>query len=66
MNQKLNTAIKKSGMTRTAIAEKIGISRGYLSQIVAEKYNPSLDIIKGLLRVLNVKFEDVFGEETNE
>ena len=60
MNQKLNTAIKKSGMTKTEIAEDIGVTRSYLSQIVAEKYNPSLKIIKGLLRVLNVKFEDVF------
>ena len=60
MNQKINTAIKKSGMTKTEIAEKIGIQRAYLSQIVAEKYNPSLRIIKGLLTVLEKKFEDIF------
>ena len=60
MNQKLNTAIKKSGMTKTEIAEEIGVTRSYLSQIVAEKYNPSLRIIKGLLTVLEKKFEDIF------
>ena len=60
MNKKLQTAIKKSGYRREYICEQIGISTGQLSNVLHEKHSPSLKIIKGLMKVLNKKFEDLF------
>lgn len=60
MNEKLNTAIKKSGYSKIEVAEKLGISRSYLYNIVNEVNKPSHDITKGLLGLLNKKFEDIF------
>lgn len=60
MNEKLNIAIKKSGYNRTQVAEKVGISRVTLYNIINEKYKPSKAIIDKLLKVIDKKYDDVF------
>lgn len=60
MNEKLNTAIKKSGYNRTEVAQKVGISRVTLYNIINEKYKPSKEIENKLLKVIEKKYEDVF------
>lgn len=50
-------------LTQQLLAEKVGISKPYLSQIESGKRNGTSEILKRLAQVLNIDMEDLV--ETN-
>lgn len=66
----LNIKLKDSATTRLKIAEtgkslrgfsdKIGISQGYLSQILKGECNPSPKVAYKIVKGLNLNIEDIF------
>jgi transcriptional regulator with XRE-family HTH domain len=52
---KLAKWIESSGMTRTKVAEKLGISRQYLDQFCREERRPSLKIAMEIERITDKK-----------
>ncbi|WP_077621523.1 helix-turn-helix transcriptional regulator [Sediminibacillus massiliensis] len=53
-------ARKKLGLSQEDLASKVGISRGYLSNVEAGKFGPSLKIASRIAKVLNKSVEDLF------
>lgn len=55
------------GLTLDALAEQTGVSEAFLSLIETEARTPSLKVALKIARALNVRVEDLFGnEEKNE
>jgi transcriptional regulator with XRE-family HTH domain len=55
---------KERGITQTDLALKAGISRTYLADLEGNRYTPSINILKVLANVLNVKLSDIIeGKE---
>lgn len=50
------------GLTQQQLTKKIGVSRQTIYYIEKNAYNPSLEIIRKLLKALDKKFEEVFFE----
>ena len=44
--QKLRHHIDRLGISQTAFAERLGVSKGYLSQILSGKREPSRELIQ--------------------
>lgn len=51
---------KKKGYSQQNIADLVGISRAYYTNIELNKYTPSLGVAKNISSVLGVKIEDIF------
>ena len=47
------------GLSQTALAEKAGISRGYLARLEAGRQDPTLSVIERLAKALKVKLPDL-------
>ncbi|HZK54912.1 MAG TPA: helix-turn-helix transcriptional regulator [Desulfosporosinus sp.] len=45
---------KQKGMTQTKLAENAGISRSYLADVEADRYNPSLKTLLELAQALGI------------
>jgi transcriptional regulator with XRE-family HTH domain len=45
---------EQKGLTQEALAEKIGVSRGYLSRLEMGRHDPSLSLLRRLARALMV------------
>jgi putative transcriptional regulator len=58
---KLVNRRKRLGFTQEELANKIGISRAYLSNIEAGKYNPSLDVARNLASKLDSSIDELFS-----
>ncbi len=55
---------KAKGLTMPALADKCGVSKGYLSFLEnGEKDNPSIDILDKIATHLNVTIGDLIGQE---
>lgn len=50
------------GMTQTALAEKAGIARPYLSQLESGLKSGSVDTLKTLAKVLGVTTDDLIAD----
>ena len=61
MNMKMKDARNRVGITQKELAEKIGCTRQTINLIEAGRYNPSLKIIKGIMKELDMGFNDLFG-----
>jgi putative transcriptional regulator len=57
---KLATIRKQSGMTQEELAQKVGISRTYLTNLESGRYTPSLEVAKNLSAIFNVSIDDLF------
>jgi transcriptional regulator with XRE-family HTH domain len=53
-----------SGMTLNDLAKAAGISQGYLSKIENSKNAPPVSTLLMLIRVLDIKMSELFGEES--
>ena len=61
--QQFEEAVAKSNLTIEEICDKVGISRGYLSivkNINKPKHNLGTKKRQKLLKILKVKYEDIF------
>ena len=60
----LDNAIKKSGLTKLEVAQRIGCTRQYLDCLIKHKVqSPSYSVIKNLATVLQVPIEEVYPTE---
>lgn len=58
--------IAKTGDSLRSFSKKIGISQGYLSQILSMKKNPSANVAYKIARGLNVDIEEIFLIKVND
>ncbi|WP_082174119.1 helix-turn-helix domain-containing protein [Clostridium niameyense] len=67
---KIGVTLKKlrkgANLTQKALADKCNISRGYLADLEADRYNPSIDTLKTIADALGVSVNDFFDEETKK
>lgn len=59
IQQKLAEAIKQSGMTQTAIANKLGIRQQTISHYVKGDIMPALDTLANLCVIIDVDPADI-------
>ena len=46
---------ERKGMTQEALAEKVGVSRAYLSRLEMGRHDPPLSLLRRLAKALRVK-----------
>lgn len=61
MQLALAPLIAQSGMTQSALAEAIGVKKGFMSEIVSGKKSPSLDTLVRIAEALQVDIGDMFS-----
>jgi transcriptional regulator with XRE-family HTH domain len=58
---------KSQGYTLSQFADRVGISKSYLSNIERElKQNPSIQVMERIAVALNIDLNDLLNNETNE
>lgn len=53
MKLALGPALKRHNVTQTALAEKIGVSKGFISEIVSGKKRPSVETLEKIAKALD-------------
>ncbi len=69
IGKKIKEARKKSGLTQAKLAEEAGISRSYLADAEAGRYNPSVKTLLSIAAVCHVDLNFLTGMleiQTNE
>ncbi|HEX13235.1 MAG: MerR family transcriptional regulator [Desulfurella sp.] len=67
MPEKIKTQRKKKGFTLKVLAEKVGCSSAYISQIEAGKALPSISALKKIAEILEIDIKDlIIGEKEEE
>lgn len=51
-------------LTQVELAEKANLSRSYLADLEGDRYNPSVESLTSIAKVLNVGVHVLLGEET--
>lgn len=59
MKLNLEAALKKAGITQAELARRVGVTRGYVSGIVAGKKSPSIDLLAQLADALQVDIDEL-------
>ena len=54
---------KQRGLTQHELAQKANLSRSYLADVEADRYNPSVDTLKSIAEALNIGLHVLLGEE---
>lgn len=57
---------KQRGLTQSELAIKANLSRSYLADVEADRYNPSVDTLKGIADALQVGLHVLLGEEVQQ
>jgi transcriptional regulator with XRE-family HTH domain len=64
VGKQIETLIKLRGISLTELADRAGISKGHLWQLVhGEQPNPSLDILEKIARALETTLGEVLGQK---
>lgn len=63
MVNKIKTIREEQDLSQQKLIKKIGVSRQTIYYLEKNAYNPSLEIIRKLIKVLDKKFEQIFYEE---
>lgn len=50
---------KERGLTQVQLAEKTNLSRSYVADIERNRYNPSVETLEAISKVLNVKISEL-------
>ena len=66
MDLRIKEIMSERNVTSAWLAEKVGISKVAVSNIVTGKSSPSLDNIIKIADVLNVSIAELIGEEKND
>ncbi|CAI6087236.1 helix-turn-helix domain-containing protein [Cohnella sp. JJ-181] len=53
-------------LTQVELAEKSNLSRSYLADLEGDRYNPSVETLTSIAKVLQVGVHVLLGEESNE
>lgn len=64
IGNRIRTIRKSNNMTIKDLAEKIGVTSGYISQIERDLIDPSLSVLKRICKALNTPLSILFTEET--
>nr|WP_306043470.1 MULTISPECIES: LexA family transcriptional regulator [unclassified Mameliella] len=56
--------LKTLRMTQTALAEKVGISAGYLSELISGKKQPSMSTLSAIAEALEISTAELHGAPT--
>jgi len=59
----LGPVLKRRNMTQTALADRVGIGKGFMSEIVSGKKMPSFETLERMLHVLSVQPNELWGLE---
>jgi transcriptional regulator with XRE-family HTH domain len=62
IGQNIRTYRKKAKLTQKDLAEKANMSRSYLTDLEADRYNPSVDTLKSIAEALNIQSHVLMGE----
>lgn len=57
---KIRASIAKTGLSLRDFSKKIGVSHGYLSQVLSNKSRPSPKVAKKISAGLNMEIDDIF------
>ncbi|TZE81977.1 helix-turn-helix domain-containing protein [Calorimonas adulescens] len=57
---------KQAGLTQQELADKANISRSYLADVENGRYNPSLETLNSIAKVLNIKVSDILNGDTDK
>lgn len=60
---KIKDAREAARLTQKELAEKVEVSREYISAIENGRYNPSLNLLKKIAKALNTTVKDLIEEE---
>ena len=60
MNVRLQNAIRDAGIMQVDLAERVGVTPQFLSQIIHGQKSPSAATIKRIADVLGVKMDDIY------
>lgn len=65
VKNRLKEILDERGIKQTWLAEKIGLHRGTLNNIISNKYSTTTEMGLKIANALNMKFEDIFylGED---
>lgn len=63
MELRIKSILKEKGMTNIAIADKVGITRPNMSNIVNGKTKPSLETLDKIADALNVHISELFEKD---
>lgn len=68
IGQKIHYLRVKANLTTKELANDVGVTKGYISQIENNRTSPSLDSLEKILEKLGTNFQDFFGttEQTKE
>ncbi len=61
MSLNLKNLLDEKGVSQTTLAQALGASRGYVSEIVSGKKQPSLEMLERIAAELNVSTGDLFA-----
>lgn len=61
LGKELRKARRKAGLTQEEAAHQAGIDRSYLSQLENDRYNPTVDLLLRLCRVIDVSAAEIVG-----
>ncbi|GLS87711.1 hypothetical protein GCM10010873_26850 [Cypionkella aquatica] len=53
MKLSLTAALKRNKMSQTALADAVGVGKGFMSEIISGKKNPSMETLSKIMEVLN-------------
>ena len=66
VKNRLKEILDERGIKQTWLANKIGLHRGTLNNIISNKYNTTTEMGLKIANTLNMKFEDIFYLEKDE
>lgn len=56
---------ERAGLTQEALAEKLGITRAWLSQLENHHKEPSIKLLQQIATVLNIPFKNLIEERVS-
>ncbi|GAX90509.1 helix-turn-helix domain-containing protein [Effusibacillus lacus] len=65
IGEKIRKQRKLLGLTINDVAERVGVSTSLISQIENDKADPSLVTLKKIVHVLQIRFADLFNDESS-
>ena len=65
ISENIKTLRKQLGWSQELLAEKIGVSAPYITQIESGKRTPSLDIVEKMSLALGVEYKTLFETKKN-
>jgi len=67
VKNRLKQILLERGIKQSWLAEQVGLHRGTLNNLIANRYNTSAEVGMKIAYVLNMKFDDIFWlEEENK